>query len=235
MGNQLDDQILRLYLDVKERSNSILPPFSNQLPFLNLALQTLKERQSDFQSADLSVWKQLNRLMRDLRGSTISSPTSTDVTQLLYILQSLSTLTKTRSDQTKPLLSKKSLILIKELKGIFQTYARKTLTTLLGQYLSLNELLPFVPNLDDEFLDFVPREEIQSRDENGDYHEFLIYEVGEIKFFLHETLYTFQKIFLANIQTLTQYMRKLHTIQSIQALTPELLRLREKQWEKYDI
>jgi hypothetical protein len=44
-------------------------------------------------------------------------------------------------------------------------------------------------------------------------------------YFLHETFDTFQKIFLENTQTLIQFLKKLHKIQSINYFQPELIRL----------
>ena len=43
--------------------------------------------------------------------------------------------------------------------------------------------------------------------------------------FLHESFDTFQKIFLEDTQTLIQFLRKLHKIQSIYSFQPELERL----------
>jgi hypothetical protein len=223
MGNQVDEQILRLYLDVKEPSNKILPDLTSQFPFLNLALHTLKERRNDFQSGERKIWKQLRELMRDIKW-TIDDPKPIDLTQAFYTLQCLTHLVESQTTPPTPIISKKSKTILKETKEIFLTYTRRILTFQLGQYLSLRTLEEYVPRQPAAFLGFVKREDIANRDESGDYHEFLLNQIEFMFDFLHETFDTFQKIFLENTQTLIQFLKKLHKIQSINNFQPELIR-----------
>jgi hypothetical protein len=224
MGNQVDEQILRLYLDVKEPSNKILPDLTSQFPFLNLALHTLKERRNDFQSGERKIWKQLRELMRDIKW-TIDDPKPIDLTQAFYTLQCLTHLVESQTTPPTPIISKKSKTILKETKEIFLTYTRRILTFQLGQYLSLRTLEEYVPSPPAAFLGFVKREDIANQDESGDYHEFLLNQIEFMFDFLHETFDTFQKIFLENTQTLIQFLKKLHKIQSINNFQPELIRL----------
>lgn len=228
MGNQIEEQIRHLFLDVKEPLTPIFPALTSQLPSLNLALYTLKERRTDFQSGELKVWKQLRELMQDIRFSTINNPKPLDLTQACYTLQSLTHLVESQARQPTIRLSKTSQRNITDLKETFQAYARQSLTFQFGQYLNLQGLEAYVPEPPAEFLGFIRRADIIARDENGDYHEFLIHEIDDIFLFLHETFYTFQKIFLANTQTLIQYLKQLHKIQPIHSLKPELASLLHK-------
>ncbi|EFX66264.1 hypothetical protein DAPPUDRAFT_263433 [Daphnia pulex] len=214
MGNQVDEQILRLYLDVKEPSNKILPELTSQFPFLNLALHSLKERRNDFQLGKRKIWKQLRESMRDDQVDN-QRPQADRSDASLFTLQCLTHVVESQTTLPTPLISKKSKTILKETKEIFLTYTRRIADIQLGQYLSLRTLEEYVPSPPAEFLGFVKRTDIVHRDESGDYHEFLLHQIEYMFDFLHESFDTFQKIFLENTQTLIQFLKKLHKIQSI--------------------
>jgi hypothetical protein len=60
---------------------------------------------------------------------------------------------------------------------------------------------------------------IVHQDESGDYHEFLLNQIEFMFDFLQESFDTFQRIFLENNQTLIEFLKKLHKIQSILQLS----------------
>jgi hypothetical protein len=155
---------------------------------------------------------------------TIDDPKPIDLTQAFYTLQCLTHPVESQTTPLTPIISKKSKTILKETKEIFLTYTRRILPFQLGQYLSLRTLEEYVPSPPAEFLGFVKRADIAYRDESGDYHEFLLNQIVFMFDFLHETFDTFQKIFLENTQTLIQFLKKLHKIQSINNFQPELIR-----------
>jgi hypothetical protein len=228
MGNPVDEQILRLYLDVKESPTSLFPPLTSQLPFLILSLRTFKERRHDLQSTVLRVWKQLRKQLYCIHAQTFDKPKPIDITRALYSIQSLLSLVGIQSTQTGPRISKKSKSFIPELTEIFEKFGRQFLTTILGQYLSLQDLLDYVSREGELFLGFQPRRDILDRDENGEYQEHLTIQIDEITDLLYDQIYLFQKIFLANIQTLTKFLNCLYKIKPIHSQAPELQNLLSK-------
>jgi hypothetical protein len=169
MGNPVDEQILRFYLDVKESPTSLFPPLTSQLPFLILSLRTFKERRLDLESTELSVWKQLHKLFYCIHAQKFDKPKPIDITRALYSIQtSLLSFVGIQSAQNEPSLSKKSKSFIPELTEIFEKFGRQFLTTIPGQYLSLQDLLDYVPREGELFLGFQPRRDILDRDENGE-------------------------------------------------------------------
>jgi hypothetical protein len=170
MGNPVDEQILRFYLDVKESPTSLFPSLTSKLPFLILSLRTFKERRLDLESTELSVWKQLHKLFYCIHAQKFDKPKPIDITRALYSIQtSLLSFVGIQSAQNEPSLSKKSKSFIPELTEIFEKFGRQFLTTIPGQYLSLQDLLDYVPREGELFLGFQPRRDILDRDENGEW------------------------------------------------------------------
>ncbi len=75
---------------------------------------------------------------------------------------------------------------------------------------------------------FQPRRDILDRDENGEYQEHLTIQIDGVTDFLQDQLYLFQKIFLANIQTLTKFLNCLYKIKPIHSKVLELQNLLSK-------
>jgi hypothetical protein len=76
---------------------------------------------------------------------------------------------------------RKSKYFIPELTGIFEDFGRQFLTAILGQYLSLQDLLEYVPKEGESFLGFQLRRDILDRDENGEYQENLTIQIDEFR------------------------------------------------------
>jgi hypothetical protein len=102
--------------------------------------------------------------------------------------------------------------------------ARKILTFVLGQLRTLRELIDFVPKEREDFLHFLPRQELQAIDEEGEYHN-LVKEIGDVSLFLNDSLLHFQKTILEDIQSLARYLTLVNQIYPLQPLRPEIVRL----------
>jgi hypothetical protein len=102
--------------------------------------------------------------------------------------------------------------------------ARKILTFVLGQLRTLRELIDFVPKEREDFLHFLPRQELQAIDEEGEYHN-LVKEIGDVSLFLNDSLLHFQKTILEDVQLLARYLTLINQIYLLQPLRPEIVRL----------
>ena len=85
---------------------------------------------------------------------TTDKPKPVDVTRALYSIESLLELVRIQSTHTEPRISKRSKSFIPELTGIFEDFGRQFLTAILGQYLSLQDHLKYVPKEGELFLGF---------------------------------------------------------------------------------
>jgi hypothetical protein len=107
---------------------------------------------------------------------------------------------------------------------LFVVVVRKILTFVLGQLRTLQELIDFVPKEREDFLHFLPRQELQAIDEEGEYHN-LVKEIGDVSLFLNDSLLHFQKTILEDIQSLARYLTLVNQIYPLQPLRPEIVRL----------
>ncbi len=96
---------------------------------------------------------------------------------------------------------------------------RKTLTFLLGEILCLHAFFPFVPKREEYFLNYLPGEEIQRVDEDGDYHT-VVQEVGEASYFVLESFINSHANFLRNIQALYTFLNLVYKLRQVQLLNP---------------
>ncbi|KZR98497.1 Uncharacterized protein APZ42_006059, partial [Daphnia magna] len=69
MENQLNLSLRHLFNKIKSSQQKIFQPKTSQLPYLLLAIKSLKEREADFQSTDPKIWVQLIWLIQDIRLS----------------------------------------------------------------------------------------------------------------------------------------------------------------------
>ena len=111
--------------------------------------------------------------------------------------------------------------------------ARKVLTFLIGEILSLHEILPRVPRKEESLiLNFTLNEDITSIAEVGEYY-LLDHEVGMLSDFVLDTSVNFYTNLLTNIQTLNKLLLLIHQLGQLQtcdpyplkSINPELIRL----------
>ena len=228
-GGCADTQTLPRHNRQLERVPSTL---SHKLPFLTLALKNLEKRKADFSKNSQEVWEQLIRLMRDIRQwdnkpSLIDLSVATKVVELITKLVSFRQSQPITGDTTRPEQDTRALT------KIALSCARKVLTFLIGEILSLHEILPRVPRKEGSlFLDFTLNEDITSIAEVGEYY-LLDHEVGMLSDFVLDTSVNFYTNLLTNIQTLNKLLLLIHQLGQLQtcdpyplkSINPELIRL----------
>ena len=232
VAEQVDVQIHRLYQDTTDKWKEFFPTLSHQLPFLTLALKNLEKRKADFSKNSQEVWEQLIQLMRDIRQwdnkpSLIDLSVATKVVELITKLVSFRQSQPITGDTTRPEQDTRALT------KIALSCARKVLTFLIGEILSLHEILPRVPRKEESLiLNFTLNEDITSIAEVGEYY-LLDYEVGVLSDFVLDTSVNFYTNLLTNIQTLNKLLLLIHQLGQLQtcdpyplkSINPELIRL----------
>ena len=217
------DKIHRFYRELLVEKTVQLPVLNSQLPLFVLALKNLRERREDFLSDSRHVWEQLIRLLQDLQAWETTQPPINliELTEFTRLLIGLIERRNWLRGTAEPVATKTELChMIESLVD----QARKILTFVLGQLRTLQELIDFVPKEREDFLHFLPRQELQAIDEEGEYHN-LVKEIGDVSLFLNDSLLHFQKTILEDIQSLARYLTLVNQIYPLQPLRPEIVRL----------
>ncbi|KZR96668.1 Uncharacterized protein APZ42_008869, partial [Daphnia magna] len=147
MENQLNLSLRHLFSKIKNNQQKIFQPKTSQLPYLILAIKSLKEREADLQSTDPKTWVQLIWLIQDIRLSNHYLPETNPTTvwtETTILLRHLTSILQVKLHaQVKKTTQSEAQASV--LTSIFISHARQFLIFRLSQIYCITELQGVTP------------------------------------------------------------------------------------------